>query len=179
MSAEKRHCVMLGMCFTPELAYLLRLSEGFDRDFSVSAYAFGGQSTDFTLPEQEFEQAALVMYHPASWTGWNQEHGYPQLTAQFSRDIEHITFPYPVFNFLWPCHALDPRFSTVNVGPLDDNDSLLYAYADSNVLKMRQQGKTPAEIVSEYSVMDVPDTVDLDRLFEHVDRSATRERGGD
>src|ERR1700731_4197797 len=35
MTGEKKHCVMLGMCFTPELAYLLRLSEGFARDFTV------------------------------------------------------------------------------------------------------------------------------------------------
>jgi hypothetical protein len=51
---------------------------------------------------------------------------------------------------------------------LDDNNSLLYAYADSTVLKMRRQGKSPAEIVNEYSNMDLPSTVDLDRLFEHV-----------
>jgi hypothetical protein len=72
------------------------------------------------------------MYHTATWTGWNQEYRYTSLTARFSKHLDHITFPYPVLNFLWPCHAFDPRFNSVQVGPLDDNDSLLYAYADSS-----------------------------------------------
>jgi len=168
MMGDKKHCVMLGVCFSVELAYLLRLSERFERDFTVSAYGFTGNDLDFTIPNEEFERASVVMYHPTSWTGWKQEDGYPLLTARFPKHIHHITFPYPVFNFLWPCHALDPRFHNVRVGPLDDNNSLLYAYADSTVLKMRQQGKSPSEIINEYSNMDLSSTVDLDRLFEHV-----------
>jgi hypothetical protein len=42
MIGDKKHCVMLGMCFTAELTYLLRLSERFERDFTVSAYGFHG-----------------------------------------------------------------------------------------------------------------------------------------
>ena len=122
----------------------------------------------FQLKTEEYERASVVMYHTATWTGWNQEHRYTSLTARFSKHLDHITFPYPVLNFLWPCHAFDPRFNSVQVGPLDDNDSLLYAYADSTVLEMRRQGKTPAEIVTEYAGMDLPSMVDLDRLFEHV-----------
>jgi hypothetical protein len=164
-------CVIFGMCFAPELGYLLRLSEGFRRDFEVVALWTGGGRdliSDFHVTDEDLNRASVVVYHPPIWAGWGDEQGYLDLIARFPAHLKQITYPYPVFHSLWPFHNQDPRNKTAPQGPLDDINSLLFAYSDFHVLKMRQEGMPPGEIVDTYRAMDVPGMVDLDQLLEHV-----------
>jgi hypothetical protein len=176
MTDQKKHCVIIGLCFTTELAYLLRLSGGFRRDYVIAPYVHAipcrDFMEDFNVTDEELDRTAVIIYPPVTWIGWeaggHEEQKYLGLVARFPEHVKQITVPYPVFHPLWPFHATDPRLNSVNVGPLDDNNGLLYAYADGTVLTMRGQGKTPAQIVREYSSMDVSNMLDLDRFFEHI-----------
>jgi|SRR5579864_9532949 len=164
-------CIIFGMCFAPELGYLLRLSEGFRRDFeAVALWTGGGRDliSDFHVTDEDLNRASVVVYHPPIWAGWGDEQGYLDLIARFPAHLKQITYPYPVFHALWPFHNQDPRKNTAPEGPLDDVNSLLYAYSDFHVLKMRQEGVPPTEIVNTYRAMDVPSMVDLDQLLDNV-----------
>ena len=171
MQPGKKHCIVWGVCYSAELVYLLRLSEAFQRDYTVGLYlATGGDMrTDFNITSGEFARASVVVYHPWTWTGWAQEDVYRSLVGQIPPDATRITFPHPVFSPPWPNHTLDPQFHVLTgSGPYEENNKQLLAYSDAEVLALRKRGLSPTEIVNAYSRTDVAASVDLDRLLEYA-----------
>ena len=145
----------------------MRLSDGFRQDYeTIALWTGGGRDliSDYTVSDEDLNRASVVIYHPPIWAGWGDEQGYEDLMSRFPPHLVQITYPYPVFHPLWPFHNPDPRKHAVPEGPLDDMHSLLYSYADYHVLKMRQEGMAPADIVTAYREMDIPATLDLDQF---------------
>jgi hypothetical protein len=169
MEDSRALCVMVGRCFTADVAYLLLHSEQFCRRFRIKAYtsvATPNLDAEFQAILRDLETASLVIYQPAAWATWGNDNLFSQLVGRIPAATQRITFPYPTFHAMWPFHASDPRAGKV-VDEFGDPNSLLYHYADANVIRMARSGVEPSAAFSQYIAMNVNELGDLDGLMDY------------
>jgi hypothetical protein len=170
MSDNRKTCLVVGRCFSTEVAYLLLKSEKFRRHYDVKVYSSVATiNFDHDLPQiiQDLSETSLIIYQPDVWATWGDDEPYKRLMDALPAGIAKVTFPYPVFHTLWPFHHNHSHRAAVSRHPLDDN-SLLYAYGDANIAGMYSEGMTASEIVAKYAVMDLSAMIDLDHLAAYV-----------
>ncbi len=116
---------------------------------------------------EAISEASVVIYQPAAWASWEHDDLYEKLTETLHDRLQLISFPYPVFQPLWPFNYNDTKRAAASIDPLVSK-ALLFGYGDANVARMVREGMPPAEIVATYSAMDLPSMIDLDRLKANI-----------
>src|SRR5258708_3346960 len=137
MRDNRKTCLMVGRCSTTEIGYLLHKSETFRHDYKIKIYSSLATSNfyrHFHKIVEDLPKAALIIYQPIIWATWGDDELYHRLMSSLPIGIKQITFPYPVFQPLWPFHHNDPHRAAESHHLFDDN-SLLYAYGDANVAR--------------------------------------------
>lgn len=169
MSDSQRTCLLVGGCYIPALARLLRRHDGFRRDYRIAlcdAIATPNLGAQFArLPIAE---TSLLIYLDPVWHNWGDNGEiYRALLDGLPDDARRISLPVPKFHALWPAHYNDVKRADTVRGGIDDDIQWLFTYSDSNIIRMAREGMSAAEIVDKYAKLDIPTVVDLERVKAH------------
>ncbi len=168
MDRSKRQCLLVGTCITFGIEYLLRLSDDFQRHYTLETFATHYQDQileNLGMSAADLANADVVIFHPPGWADWGNEAGYENLLASIPPHSQTITIPYPVFHAFWPFHCYDERNKNPDDRPAPRGETVAYSYGDSYLLGLLRQGLSPEAATRQYLSVDVAGLTDLDRLL--------------
>ena len=178
MPIQPKTCRVFGLCFSEDIAYLLRKSQAFAQNYRIYYHGRGGFrdfSEHYGLTDADFETTDVAIYLTPAWGNWLDEPKYLSLIQRFTPRTVRVTYPYSTFHPLWPMQGQDPRRMD-RFDDLDENNMLLYTYADQRVLALRQKGLKPAQIVESYRKLDLASLINLDQtLSETLEAQSEKE----
>ena len=176
----KKSFVAFGLCFAPELVYLLKLSEEFAAQYETATYWIKAEHTlaeDFNISEKAKQEADVVIFQPSEWLDASYTTEYEIFLASLPKTAQVITYPYPTFPALWPFHGQDGRWRFSQDEFLS---ALLYIYSDTQIMRMREEGSSPSDILKAYRNIDIPSIIDVDRMLEQsLEQTAELEKKTD
>ncbi|MFT4089795.1 MAG: WcbI family polysaccharide biosynthesis putative acetyltransferase [Asticcacaulis sp.] len=116
----------------------------------------------FNISPKAFDQsiadiADMVIFQSMSWNDGTQTVFYDR----FRSDVNFITFPAATMLFFWPYYLQAPAKTDENGRPV-----YRYAYGDRFIDSRVRQKKTAEKIVREYTHIDLPITVNLEKVME-------------
>jgi hypothetical protein len=171
MSDARKTCIIVGRCYSKAMAYLLYQSQLFRRDYRIQIFASVATpnfEVDFPRIMEELAPASLILYQHLSWASWLYDEQYERLMSALPPELEQLSFPYPVFQPLWPFRHHDVGRARQPADWLEDDNTVLFGYSDANVVRMRQEGVPAEEIVGRYLAMDLPSAIDLEQLAANI-----------
>lgn len=166
---DRRHCILVGTCISSGVRYLLQLSEAFRRRYRITVYRTDRHSrfmSDFAIADEELANCHAFIHHTPGWADWGNDQEYRDLIARAPADAVKISYPYPVFQPLWPFHCWDKRNEDPGRPISPNGDPAFYPYGDSCVLGMMRRGLSRERLAAEYAALDVSSLTDLDGLLE-------------
>ena len=167
---KRQNLILIGTCIAEGMRFFLNQSHAFRARYRLRHFITNRAApsmAEFVIDDEVLHDSAIVVHVAPQWADWGNEQAYIDLLARIPAQVQRISFPYPVFQPLWPFHCKDPRggadLPEIFYRPLEERPH--YPYGDSRVLGMMRELEDADAVVRRYLTMDLRDEIDLDRLL--------------